>query len=170
MINMKEESSFVASFIEKNGYSPKVLLDLDGKVAKKYDVFGIPVSYLIDKEGRVVLRLSGFVDWGSEKIRSLVSNLINEQAGSWQNLLDQLSLAPPVRVNSDWSPEMVNDWTSEMHTLANTPGTMYPLTDNIDEAFAQQSWGRIQDQIRLAAARLALIINSELEPSTGNTR
>ena len=82
LINMKEESSFVASFIEKNGYSPKVLLDLDGKVAKKYDVFGIPVSYLIDKEGRVVLRLSGFVDWGSEKIRSLVSNLINEQAGN----------------------------------------------------------------------------------------
>ena len=52
---MKEESSFVASFIEKNGYSPKVLLDLDGKVAKKYDVFGIPVSYLIDKEGNFTL-------------------------------------------------------------------------------------------------------------------
>jgi len=80
LINMKEESSFVASFIEKNNYSSKVLLDLNGKVAKKYDVFGIPVSYLIDREGRVVLRLTGFVDWSSKEIRSLVSNLINEQA------------------------------------------------------------------------------------------
>jgi len=80
LINMSEKSPIVASFMKENNYSSRVLLDLDGKVAKKYDVFGIPVSYLIDKEGRVVLRLSGFVDWGSKEIRSLVSNLINEQA------------------------------------------------------------------------------------------
>jgi len=98
------------------------------------------------------------------------SVLINEQAGNWQNLLDQLSVLPPVQVNSDWSHEMVNDWTSEIHTLTSTPGTMYPLTDNIDEAFAQQSWTLIQAQIRLAAARLALVINSELEPDTGDVR
>ena len=57
-----------------------------------------------------------------------------------------------------------------MHSLASTPGMMYPLTDNIDEVFAQQSWALIQEQIRLAAARLALIINTELEPVTGDTR
>lgn len=80
LINMKEESAYVASFMKKNNYSSKVLLDLKGEVAKKYDVFGIPVSYLIDKEGRVVFRLSGYVDWGSQNIRSLVNSLINEQA------------------------------------------------------------------------------------------
>lgn len=77
---MKEESSFVASFMKKNNYSSKVLLDRQGEVAKKYDVFGIPVSYLVDKEGRVVFRLSGYVDWDSKKIRSLVNSLINEPA------------------------------------------------------------------------------------------
>jgi len=79
LINLKEEPSQVASFIESHGYSLKVLLDTDGEAAKKYHVLGIPVSYLIDVEGRVVSRFSGFVDWGSLKIRSTVDELIKEQ-------------------------------------------------------------------------------------------
>jgi peroxiredoxin len=79
LINMKEESSPVTSFMKKHGYTSKVLLDGDGVVARKYDVFGIPVSFLIDKEGKVVRQLSGAVDWDSREIRSLLSNLINEQ-------------------------------------------------------------------------------------------
>lgn len=82
MINLKEEPSQVASFIEAHGYSPKVLLDTDGEVAIKYHILGIPVSYLIDGEGRVVSRFSGFVDWGSQKIRSTVDDLIKEQPGN----------------------------------------------------------------------------------------
>lgn len=82
LINLKEEPSFVASFIEEHSYSPRVLLDMDGEVAKKYHVLGVPASYLIDKEGRVVSRFSGFVDWGFRELRSMVSNLINKQGGS----------------------------------------------------------------------------------------
>lgn len=78
LINMSEKLPIVASFMKENNYSSRVLLDLDGKVAKKYDVFGIPVSFLIDKEGRIVYKLSGIVDWSSREIRSLVNNLISE--------------------------------------------------------------------------------------------
>ena len=78
LINMSEKLPIVASFMKENNYSSRVLLDLDGKVAEKYDVFGIPVSYLIDKEGRIVYKLSGIVDWSSREIRSLVNNLISE--------------------------------------------------------------------------------------------
>jgi len=77
---MSEKPSLVASFMEKNNYSSRVLLDLDGKVAKNYDVFGIPVSYLIDNEGRIVYRLTGVVDWSSKEIRALVDNLISEKS------------------------------------------------------------------------------------------
>jgi len=85
LINMSEKLPIVASFMKENNYSSRVLLDLDGKVAKKYDVFGIPVSYLIDKEGRIVYKLSGIVDWSSREIRSLVNNLISE-GSSWFRL------------------------------------------------------------------------------------
>ena len=80
LINMSEKSPIVASFMKENNYSSRVLLDLAGKVAKNYDVFGIPVSYLIDEQGRIVYRLTGVVDWSSEEIRTLVDNLISEKS------------------------------------------------------------------------------------------
>ena len=79
LINMKEKPLAIASFMEKHNYSSRVLLDLDGEVARKYDVLGIPVSYLIDKDGRMVYRLVGYVDWDSKEIRSLVNNLMNDK-------------------------------------------------------------------------------------------
>lgn len=87
--------------------------------------------------------------------------LIDRQAGSWQYLVGQLSPFPPATAGSDWSPVMVNDWTNESHKLAKEKA--YPATEIIDEIFAQQSWGLAQQQIRKAAAHLALIINSELK-------
>ena len=78
LINMKEKPLAIASFMEKHRYSPRVLLDLNGEVARKYDVLGIPVTYLIDKDGRMVYRFVGYVDWDSNEIRSLVDNLMND--------------------------------------------------------------------------------------------
>jgi hypothetical protein len=90
------------------------------------------------------------------------SALIHQRAGSWQYLVGELSEFPPVQAASDWSPEMVNDWTNESHKLVGE--SVYPATPKIDEVYTQQSWELIQKQIRLAASRLALIINSELKP------
>jgi peroxiredoxin len=79
LINMKEKPLAITSFMEKHRYSSRVLLDLDGEVARKYDVLGIPVSYLIDKDGKMVYRFVGYVDWDSKEIRSLVNNLMNDK-------------------------------------------------------------------------------------------
>ena len=76
---MKEKPLAIASFMKKHNYSSRVLLDVDGVVAKKYDVLGIPVSFLIDKDGRMVYRLVGYVDWNAKEIRSLVDNLMNDK-------------------------------------------------------------------------------------------
>ena len=78
LINMKEEPALVASFIETNDYSSTVLLDGEGEVAKKYSVYGIPVSYLLDKKGSVAFKSVGFIDWNSQEMRLMVNNLINE--------------------------------------------------------------------------------------------
>ena len=78
LINLKEKEELVTSFVRDNNYSSTVLLDVDGKVAEKYSVYGIPVSYLIDKQGKVAFRSPGFVDWSSSSRISQVSNLIKE--------------------------------------------------------------------------------------------
>jgi hypothetical protein len=88
------------------------------------------------------------------------SALIDQEAGSWQYLIGELIEFPSVQAGSGWSPGMVDDWTGESHKLA--AENAYPPSENIDEHFARQSWELTQQQIRLAAARLALIINTEL--------
>jgi hypothetical protein len=108
-----------------------------------------------------------FGEWNMNLYRFWDSTLINEEAGSWQYLVGQLSEFPPVQAGTDWSPSMVNDWTNRSHALAIEKA--YPPTSKIDEAFAEQSWELIQEQIRLAASHLALIINSELTPGPGES-
>lgn len=78
LINLKEDKELVSSFVRDNNYSSTVLIDHEGKVSEQYSVFGIPVSYLIDKQGKVAFRSPGFVDWSSSGRISQVSNLIKE--------------------------------------------------------------------------------------------
>ena len=106
-----------------------------------------------------------FGDWQMNLHRFWDSSVINKEAGSWQYLVGQLSEFPPVQAGTDWSPSMVNNWTNRSHTLAIEKA--YPPTSNIDEVFAEASWELIQEQIRLAASHLALIINSVLTPVPG---
>jgi len=78
LVDMQETKEIVTSFIRRNGYSPTVLLDTDGKVAEMYSVFGIPVVYLIDKQGKLVSKAVGYLDWSSQEMISKIEALINE--------------------------------------------------------------------------------------------
>jgi hypothetical protein len=89
--------------------------------------------------------------------------LIQQKAGSWQYLVGELGVFPPAPAGLDWSPDSVDDWTNESHNLDRF--TVYPATANIEAAYALQSWELIQKQIRLAATRLATIINHQLKPA-----
>lgn len=76
LINMKQDRDTVASFIKQKGHSNRVLLDDDGETAKKYQVIGIPLSFIIDKQGIIVEKLVGEVDWNSSKIRAKIKGLL----------------------------------------------------------------------------------------------
>jgi len=89
------------------------------------------------------------------------SGLISEQAGSWQYLVGKTASFPAIQADSDWSPEKVEEWTSESHQLAERAA--YPSKKKIKDSFEKQSWEHIHQQIALAASRLALIINTELQ-------
>ena len=52
-INIGENPQEVWAFLQGQGYSFPVLLDLNGRVASKYNIWawGIPISFFIDKDG-----------------------------------------------------------------------------------------------------------------------
>ena len=50
-INAGEPSSKVARFVQKNGFTFRVFLDLESSVSDAYNVYGVPAYFLVDKKG-----------------------------------------------------------------------------------------------------------------------
>ncbi|NSW91615.1 MAG: TlpA family protein disulfide reductase [Firmicutes bacterium] len=50
-VNLQDSIDKVKDYIRENGFSIPVLMDTDGNVGNMYNVTGIPITYIIDKEG-----------------------------------------------------------------------------------------------------------------------
>jgi hypothetical protein len=86
--------------------------------------------------------------------------LIRARAGSKNQLGLILNAQPSTRAMSHWTPNMVDAWTDESHDLA--AHRCYPHSKYIEDDFADNAWQLIQQQLALAAERLALILNASL--------
>jgi peroxiredoxin len=66
----------IAKFVRRLNLSYPILLDPQSEVADHYEVSGLPASYLIDGEGRLIGRLVGSREWDSPKGISLIEQLL----------------------------------------------------------------------------------------------
>ena len=58
------------------GVTFPVVFDPRGRVAPKYAVHGLPVTYLISRKGLIVKRIFGDRDWMSPDVRARVKRLL----------------------------------------------------------------------------------------------
>ena len=58
-IDVGESSSRVRGYLQENNLSLPVLLDTGRNVAQKYNVVGIPTTFLIDKDGIIQEKIVG---------------------------------------------------------------------------------------------------------------
>jgi len=75
-VNMRESPEQVLAFMTNNRLSFPALLDADGRVGSAYGVQAIPSSFLIDREGNIVSRIVGSIDWDTPKIRAAFEHLL----------------------------------------------------------------------------------------------
>jgi peroxiredoxin len=52
-----------------------VLSDSDGRISTSYNVMGLPSSLLINREGIIKHKFTGFREWNSERSRKLIDTL-----------------------------------------------------------------------------------------------
>ncbi len=52
-VNVQDTSSTARTFMNNNGYTMPVLMDIGGRVAQAYNVSAIPVTYFIDRTGTI---------------------------------------------------------------------------------------------------------------------
>lgn len=58
-LNVRQDRESAVAFVEPLGISYQVLLDRDGAVARAYGVTGLPTTFIVDREGRLVTRILG---------------------------------------------------------------------------------------------------------------
>jgi TonB family protein len=66
-----ENAQATREFVKNKGYSFATLIDEGREVSKKYEVSGMPHFFIIDREGRIRWRLSGYGPTGPGSRRSL---------------------------------------------------------------------------------------------------
>ena len=76
-VNCMEEQEDVLDFMANNGLTFPALLDEDGKVSGAYGIQAIPTTFLIDRDGKIILRLVGSIDWDTEEIHTAFETLLD---------------------------------------------------------------------------------------------
>jgi len=80
-VNLGEGKNEVSSFMQKNDYTFPVLLDSWGRVASIYG-FGIPATYLLNPEGKMVGKASGPRNWANKDVFNLIEYLLSKKKTS----------------------------------------------------------------------------------------
>ena len=81
-INQREGAAQVTRFMKMHGLNFTAPLDLNGRVAESYRVYGIPVSYLIDGDGNAIGMKSGPRDWAAREVVAAFRKLLGERSGA----------------------------------------------------------------------------------------
>ena len=66
----------VPDFLKKNPHDFTVLYDDQGAVKQSYGVYKMPESFIINKDGTIVEKVVGAIDWSSPKTVAYIKNLI----------------------------------------------------------------------------------------------
>ena len=75
-VNCGEGRAEVLSFMNGNKLSFPAVLDTNGWVNMSYGIQAIPTSFLIDRDGMIVARVVGSIDWDTPKIHTALETLL----------------------------------------------------------------------------------------------
>ncbi|MES9861993.1 MAG: TlpA disulfide reductase family protein [Candidatus Thiodiazotropha sp. LLP2] len=77
-INIDEDLSQADLFLSKVPADFAIAYDPEGELAKEYDLQGMPASYLIDREGRVIKSHVGFFESETEMRESEIKQALKQ--------------------------------------------------------------------------------------------
>ena len=77
-VDIMERPETVKEFVRKFKLSFPILLDTKGEVAGKYMANSIPITYLVNKDGKAVGKVIGPRQWDGERAMALLDELLGE--------------------------------------------------------------------------------------------
>ncbi|MDR3139339.1 MAG: TlpA family protein disulfide reductase [Treponema sp.] len=76
-VNYLENPKTVESFAEKFSLSFPITLDPSGRINGLYEVQAFPTTYIIDREGKIVTRVVGSLDWNTPELFAAFEALLD---------------------------------------------------------------------------------------------
>lgn len=76
-VDVEEGIEEVKAYIEKGGYDFEVVLDSNGDISKTYLVNGLPNSYFVDKEGILLGKVGGAINYA--QMNEILENIREDQ-------------------------------------------------------------------------------------------
>jgi cytochrome c biogenesis protein CcmG, thiol:disulfide interchange protein DsbE len=80
-VSQDTDGGLVPPFVKQNHFHFAVLLDPRNEVGERYDVNGIPETFIIGRDGRIVAHHVGPYDWSNADIREALQELIKSKQG-----------------------------------------------------------------------------------------
>lgn len=77
-VNFKERPETIAEFLKKVKVDFPVLIDRDGKVSSKYEIFAFPSSFLIDTSGNLRYSVNAAIEWDDAQVKTVINELLDE--------------------------------------------------------------------------------------------
>jgi peroxiredoxin len=77
-VNHYEKKGKVMRFIDEGGYTFPVPLDREGAVSRKYRVSFLPVTFIIDRAGKLAGQVVGMRQWDSASAFKFFEELVGE--------------------------------------------------------------------------------------------
>ena len=74
-INVGEEADMILKFRQRLRLSFPLLLDQGMTVYKRWPLLGLPTSFLLNRQGAIVHKVVGYMDWNDARIKSLIETL-----------------------------------------------------------------------------------------------
>ena len=81
-LDSAEQREDVDAFLARMKLGFPILLDPDGVNTRRWKVFALPTSFLLDAEGRVRYVLTGPTEWDEGEALAVIESLLAEQAPS----------------------------------------------------------------------------------------
>lgn len=78
-INLDAEPDLAQGFLAKVPANMPIVYDPQGKIAKEYQLLGMPSSYLIDKNGQLRLTHKGFFSQKQAQYEQEINSLLSEK-------------------------------------------------------------------------------------------
>jgi len=78
-VNGGEDTATVQQFLQNNRYSFPILMDTKNEVNGLYGITAIPTTFILDKNGKIIVMIIGSLRWDDPKITAAIDTLLKSK-------------------------------------------------------------------------------------------